>query len=68
MTFESVDCRIESSVAAVAASVDVLGNPDDDGEVLDFSSGDVAAVVDMTFRDCNTARDDRSDAIVDANA
>lgn len=60
-----MDCRIERRVAAVAASVLLAGNvfvpPSDFSEDED---GDV----EMTLSDCRTAREERSEAIVDANA
>lgn len=62
--FERVDWRIERRVAAVAASVLVEGR-----DVLsDFPEDEDEDVVEITFRDWRTAREERSEAIVEAKA
>lgn len=62
MRFARVDWRIERRVAAVAASVLVVGSPV--ALMSDFSE----VLVEMTFRDWRTAREERREAIVEAKA
>lgn len=60
--FERVDWRIERRVAAVAASVLVVGS------CVPLLSGFSDVVVEMTFSDWRTAREERREAIVEAKA